>query len=158
MYLWNKVKWDYHRELFVQTKRTCKVRVNATEQFSLVGPRCMDGCGLIGQGRARSVFMTWDNTDTLQLTGFPYEPHLDEVGPPRQIRNKKKMTSLDPLKTVISIGNVDDTSLALPSVNQFRSGQQRVLEQVQTVRRTKSRQSSSRSGSTSLSPTSKSSL
>lgn len=67
------------------------------------------------------------------------------------------MTSLDPLKTVISIGNVDDTSLALPSVNQLRSGQQRVREQVQTVRRTRSRQSSTRSGSTSLSPTSKSS-
>ncbi|XP_074496694.1 plakophilin-1 isoform X3 [Sebastes fasciatus] len=66
-----------------------------------------------------------------------------------------KMTSLDPLKSAISIGNVDDTSLALPSVHQCRSGQQRVLEQVQTIRRTRSRQSSSRSGgSTSLSPTS----
>ncbi|XP_051269679.1 plakophilin-1 isoform X1 [Dicentrarchus labrax] len=63
------------------------------------------------------------------------------------------MTSLDPLKSVISIINVDDTSLALPSVNQYRSGQQRVLEQVQTIRRTKSRQSSSRSGSAST-PTS----
>lgn len=64
------------------------------------------------------------------------------------------MTSLDPLKSVISINNVDDTSLALPSVNKVRSGQQRVLEQVQSVRRTKSRQSTNRSGSTSLSPTS----
>ncbi|XP_042262177.1 plakophilin-1 [Thunnus maccoyii] len=64
------------------------------------------------------------------------------------------MTSLDPLKSAISIGNVDDTSLALPSVKQFRSGQQRVLEQVQSIKRTKSRQSSSKSGSTSLSPTS----
>ncbi|XP_067362123.1 plakophilin-1 isoform X2 [Channa argus] len=63
------------------------------------------------------------------------------------------MASLDPLKSVISIQNVDDTSLALPSLNQLRSGQQRVREQVQSVRRTKSRQSS-RSGSTSLSPTS----
>ncbi|XP_008278076.1 plakophilin-1 [Stegastes partitus] len=66
------------------------------------------------------------------------------------------MTSQDPLKSAISIGNVDDTSLALPSANQYRSGQQRVLEQVQTIKRTKSRlpSSSSRSGSTSLSPTS----
>uniref|UniRef100_A0AAQ5YRR7 Plakophilin 1b n=1 Tax=Amphiprion ocellaris TaxID=80972 RepID=A0AAQ5YRR7_AMPOC len=66
------------------------------------------------------------------------------------------MTSVDPLKSAISIGNVDDTSLALPSGNQYRTGQQRVLEQVQTIKRTKSRQpsSSSRSGSTSLSPTS----
>ncbi|XP_042350452.1 plakophilin-1 [Plectropomus leopardus] len=62
--------------------------------------------------------------------------------------------TLDPLKSVISIGNVDDTSLALPSGNQCRSAQQRVLEQVQILRRTKSRQSSSRSGSASLSPTS----
>ncbi|XP_053171541.1 plakophilin-1 [Scomber japonicus] len=63
--------------------------------------------------------------------------------------------TLDPLKSVISIGNVDDTSLALPSVTKFRSGQQRVLEQVQSIKRTKSRHSSSsRTGSTSLSPTS----
>ncbi|XP_076604484.1 plakophilin-1 isoform X3 [Chaetodon auriga] len=65
------------------------------------------------------------------------------------------MTSLEPLKSVMSVMSADDTSLALPSVNQFRSGQQRVLEQVQSVRRTKSRHSSSsRNGSASLSPTS----
>nr|XP_019952033.1 PREDICTED: plakophilin-1-like [Paralichthys olivaceus] len=64
------------------------------------------------------------------------------------------MASLDPLKSVISIGNVDDTSLAVPSVHQCSSGQQRVLEQVQTLRRTKSRQSSSSSRSGSFSPTS----
>ncbi|XP_062262774.1 plakophilin-1 [Platichthys flesus] len=66
------------------------------------------------------------------------------------------MTSLDPLKSVISIGNVDDTSLAVPSLHQCSSGNQRVLEQVQTIRRTKSRKSSSssRSGSSSFSPTS----
>ncbi|XP_028260809.1 plakophilin-1 isoform X2 [Parambassis ranga] len=62
--------------------------------------------------------------------------------------------SVDHLKSVTSIGNVDDTSLALPSISQGRSGQQRVLEQVQSIRRTKSRHASSRSGSTSLSPTS----
>uniref|UniRef100_A0A667WK38 Plakophilin 1b n=1 Tax=Myripristis murdjan TaxID=586833 RepID=A0A667WK38_9TELE len=64
------------------------------------------------------------------------------------------MTSLEPLRSIISMNNVDNTSLALPSVNQFRSGQQRVRDQVQTVRRIKSRHSS-RSGSASLSPTSK---
>ncbi|XP_029906487.1 plakophilin-1 [Myripristis murdjan] len=63
------------------------------------------------------------------------------------------MTSLEPLRSIISMNNVDNTSLALPSVNQFRSGQQRVRDQVQTVRRIKSRHSS-RSGSASLSPTS----
>ncbi|XP_075952897.1 plakophilin-1 isoform X1 [Anarhichas minor] len=65
--------------------------------------------------------------------------------------------SMDPMKSAISIGNVDDTSLALPSLHQCRSAQQRVIEQVQTIRRTRSRtssSSSSRSGSTSLSPTS----
>uniref|UniRef100_G3NN56 Plakophilin 1b n=1 Tax=Gasterosteus aculeatus aculeatus TaxID=481459 RepID=G3NN56_GASAC len=64
--------------------------------------------------------------------------------------------NLNPLKSALSIGNVDDTSLALPSGAPGRSGQQRVLEQVQTIRRTKSRMSSSssRSASTSLSPTS----
>ncbi|XP_040890076.1 plakophilin-1 [Toxotes jaculatrix] len=64
------------------------------------------------------------------------------------------MTTLDPLKSVISIENVDDTSLAVPSLNQYRSGQQRVLDQVQSMKRTKSRKSSSRNSSTSLSPTS----
>ncbi|KAM6946557.1 plakophilin-1 isoform 2-T2 [Lycodopsis pacificus] len=64
--------------------------------------------------------------------------------------------SMDPMKSAISIGNVDDTSLAMPSLHQCRSAQQRVIEQVQTIRRTRSRTSSSsnRSGSTSLSPTS----
>ncbi|KAK5933609.1 hypothetical protein CgunFtcFv8_014074 [Champsocephalus gunnari] len=64
------------------------------------------------------------------------------------------MATLDHLKSVISIGNVDHTSLALPSSNQCRSGQQRVREQVETLRRSKTRLSSSRSASTSLSPTS----
>ncbi|XP_030585725.1 plakophilin-1 [Archocentrus centrarchus] len=65
------------------------------------------------------------------------------------------MSKGNPLKSALSIGNVDDTALALPSVNQTRTAQQRVLEQVQSIKRTKSRisSSSSRSGST-LSPTS----
>lgn len=63
------------------------------------------------------------------------------------------MSSKDPLKSAISIGDVGDTSLALPSANQYRSGQQRVLDQVLRVRSTKSRKAGSRSGSTSLSPT-----
>uniref|UniRef100_A0A3Q3WVY6 Uncharacterized protein n=1 Tax=Mola mola TaxID=94237 RepID=A0A3Q3WVY6_MOLML len=58
------------------------------------------------------------------------------------------------LKSAISISGADDTSLALPSVNQYRSGEQRVLDQVQTIRRNKSRHYSTRSGSSSLSPTS----
>ncbi|KAM7423045.1 hypothetical protein PAMA_010871 [Pampus argenteus] len=62
------------------------------------------------------------------------------------------MTSMDPLKSVISIGDVDDTSLALPSLRQCRSGQQRVLEQVQSMKRTKSRYLSSKNGSSPTSP------
>ncbi|KAF7207678.1 plakophilin-1 [Nothobranchius furzeri] len=64
------------------------------------------------------------------------------------------MSGLDPLMMGISIGNKDNTSLALPSVNQHRTGQERVREQVQSVRRTKLRHPSTMSGSTSLSPTS----
>ncbi|XP_032405589.1 plakophilin-1-like [Xiphophorus hellerii] len=65
------------------------------------------------------------------------------------------MSSADPLKSAISIRSSDDTSLALPSANEYHSREQRVKAQVQSLRRTKSRHSSSgRSGSTSLSPTS----
>ncbi|XP_043976992.1 plakophilin-1 [Gambusia affinis] len=65
------------------------------------------------------------------------------------------MSSEDPLKSAISIRSSDDTSLALPSANEYHSREQRVKAQVQSIRRTKSRHSSSgRSGSTSLSPTS----
>ncbi|XP_029947902.1 plakophilin-1 [Salarias fasciatus] len=60
------------------------------------------------------------------------------------------MTNQHHMKSVISIGNVDDTSLALPSESRQRSGPQRVLDQVQSVRRTKSKSSTT----TSLSPTS----
>ncbi|XP_061544494.1 plakophilin-1 isoform X1 [Phycodurus eques] len=61
-----------------------------------------------------------------------------------------------PLKSALSVAAVDDTSLALPSSHQrHRSGEQRVLEQVQSLQRTRSRHSSSsRTGSTSLTPTS----
>ncbi|XP_035517096.1 plakophilin-1-like isoform X2 [Morone saxatilis] len=112
--------------------------------------------GRAGQGKVRFYYFIQTQTlrstptspaSTLRILSLPSAPPLG-----RRVK-KEKMTSLDPLKSVISIINVDDTSLALPSVNQYRSGQQRVLEQVQTIRRTKSRQSSSRSGSAST-PTS----
>ncbi|RVE73050.1 hypothetical protein OJAV_G00045470 [Oryzias javanicus] len=64
------------------------------------------------------------------------------------------MTTLDPLKSVMALGNVDDTSLAMPSRHKQLTGEQRVREQVQTIKRTKSRHFSSRSGSASMSPTS----
>ncbi|XP_077429267.1 plakophilin-1 [Vanacampus margaritifer] len=66
------------------------------------------------------------------------------------------MAGAQPLKSALSVPAADDTSLAMPSAHQqHRSGEQRVLEQVQSVQRTRSRHSSSgRTGSTSLSPTS----
>ncbi|KAA0712597.1 Plakophilin-1 [Triplophysa tibetana] len=48
----------------------------------------------------------------------------------------------EPLKSALSLGMVEDTSLALPSDHQMRSAQQRVLDQVGTIKRTKSRYSS----------------
>ncbi|KAM9813733.1 plakophilin-1-like [Neosynchiropus ocellatus] len=68
--------------------------------------------------------------------------------------NAENMSSQYPLKSALAIGNVDDTSLALPSANQHLSRERRVMEQVQTIKKTKARLNSSRSGSTSLSPTS----
>ncbi|XP_061741244.1 plakophilin-1 [Nerophis ophidion] len=66
---------------------------------------------------------------------------------------EQAMAALEPLKSALAIVTAEDTSLALPAhQNQYGAGQQRVLEQVQSVQRTRSRHSSSRSGSTSLSP------
>ncbi|XP_055069791.2 plakophilin-1 [Misgurnus anguillicaudatus] len=45
----------------------------------------------------------------------------------------------EPLKSALSLGDVEDTSLALPSDREMRSAQQRVLDQVHTVKRTKSK-------------------
>lgn len=107
-----------------------------------------------GQGKVHF----YDTTDSPRITGFQVESCLDATFSHADTFGVLfKMMSIDPLKSAISIMTVDDTSLALPSVNQYGSGQQRVLEQVQTIRRSKSRHSSNRSGSTSLSPTSKTS-
>ncbi|XDV35248.1 hypothetical protein PO909_005229 [Leuciscus waleckii] len=48
----------------------------------------------------------------------------------------------EPLKSALSIGDVEDTSLALPSDRELRSAQQRVLDQVHTIKRSKSKYSS----------------
>ncbi|XP_073708029.1 plakophilin-1-like [Garra rufa] len=48
----------------------------------------------------------------------------------------------EPLKSALSIGDVEDTSLALPSDRDLRSAEQRVLEQVHTIKRSKSKYSS----------------
>ncbi|XP_042348313.1 plakophilin-1 isoform X2 [Plectropomus leopardus] len=56
-----------------------------------------------------------------------------------------------PLRTAMTVGSVDDTSLAVPSDDNLRSGQQRVLTQVHTIKRCKSKQG--KSGQLSPSPT-----
>ncbi|XP_041860422.1 plakophilin-1 [Melanotaenia boesemani] len=58
----------------------------------------------------------------------------------------------EPLRSATAIGIAEDTSLALPSDHNLSSGQQRVLDQVHTIKRSKSRQS--RNGTLSPSPTS----
>ncbi|XP_017576684.1 plakophilin-1 isoform X1 [Pygocentrus nattereri] len=64
--------------------------------------------------------------------------------------------ALEPLRSALSLGEVGETSLALPSDRTVRSAQQRVLEQVSTMKRTKSKYSSSSSkgGTGTLSPSS----
>ncbi|KAK7155838.1 hypothetical protein R3I93_010490 [Phoxinus phoxinus] len=48
----------------------------------------------------------------------------------------------EPLKSALSLGVLEDTSLALPSDRELRSAQQRVLDQVHTIKRSKSKYSS----------------
>lgn len=62
----------------------------------------------------------------------------------------------EPLKSAITCPVVEDTSLALPSDKGLRSGQQRVLDQVHTIKRSKSKQG--KNGALSPSPTSTASL
>uniref|UniRef100_A0A1A8IVG1 Plakophilin 1a n=1 Tax=Nothobranchius kuhntae TaxID=321403 RepID=A0A1A8IVG1_NOTKU len=54
----------------------------------------------------------------------------------------------------IRVGNAEDTSLALPSDKSLSSGQQRVLTQVHSIKRSKSKQSSNGASPTSPNPTS----
>ncbi|XP_045913291.1 plakophilin-1 isoform X1 [Micropterus dolomieu] len=62
------------------------------------------------------------------------------------------MMAPEPLRSVLTIGSVEDTSLALPSDSKLRSGQQRVLDQVHTIKRSKSKPG--KNGTQSPSPTS----
>ncbi|KAF7652280.1 hypothetical protein LDENG_00098810 [Lucifuga dentata] len=50
------------------------------------------------------------------------------------------MMAPEPLRSATSVGNAEDTSLALPSDNKLRTGQQRVLDQVFSIKRSKSKQ------------------
>ncbi|XP_029975308.1 plakophilin-1 [Salarias fasciatus] len=57
----------------------------------------------------------------------------------------------EPLRSAMTAGCAEDTSLALPSDNKLRSGHQRVMDQVHTIKRSKSKQG--RNGPLSPSPT-----
>ncbi|KAF7711461.1 plakophilin-1 [Silurus meridionalis] len=61
----------------------------------------------------------------------------------------------DPLKSAMSFGEIGETSLALPSDGDSRSGQQRVMEQVSTMRKSRKKSNYNNRGSAgTLSPTS----
>ncbi|XP_030634065.1 plakophilin-1 [Chanos chanos] len=64
-----------------------------------------------------------------------------------------RMATLEPLRSAIAFGSAGETSLEVPSDRDFRSAKQRVLDQVHSIKRTKSKYSS-KSGSGTLSPTS----
>lgn len=49
------------------------------------------------------------------------------------------MMAPEPLRSATTIRVAEDTSLALPSDNKLRSGQQRVLDQVHSIKRSKSK-------------------
>ncbi|XP_058498432.1 plakophilin-1 isoform X1 [Solea solea] len=61
------------------------------------------------------------------------------------------MMAPEPLRSATTVGCVEDTSLALPSDDNLRSGQQRVLNQVLTIKRSKSKHG--KNGTQSPSPT-----
>ena len=61
------------------------------------------------------------------------------------------MMAPEPLRSAMITGNAEDTSLAVPSDDKLRSGKQRVLDQVHSIKRSKSKPG--RSGSLSPSPT-----
>ncbi|XP_070766836.1 plakophilin-1 [Enoplosus armatus] len=64
------------------------------------------------------------------------------------------MMAPEPLRSAMTVGAADDTSLALPSDKKPRSGPQRVLDQVHSIKRSKSKhgKNGSQSSPTSLSP------
>lgn len=52
---------------------------------------------------------------------------------------EREMMLAEPLRSAMTIGRVEDTSLALPSDARLHTGAHRVLDQVQTIKRSKSK-------------------
>ncbi|XP_074500352.1 plakophilin-1 [Sebastes fasciatus] len=63
------------------------------------------------------------------------------------------MMAPDPLRSAMTLRTAEDTSLAVPSDNKLHSGPQRVLDQVHTIKRSKSKPGKTNNGSSSPSPT-----
>uniref|UniRef100_A0A8C1T9X8 Plakophilin 1b n=1 Tax=Cyprinus carpio TaxID=7962 RepID=A0A8C1T9X8_CYPCA len=80
-------------------------------------------------------------SNTEQPDGADSWSFTNWTSPVSGVETKGKMMP-EPLKSALSIGGVEDTSLALPSDHELRSAQQRVLEQVHTIKRSKSKYSS----------------
>lgn len=80
-------------------------------------------------------------SNTEQPDGADRWSFTNWTSPVSGVETKAKMMP-EPLKSALSIGNVEDTSLALPSDRELRSAQQRVREQVHTIKRSKSKYSS----------------
>ncbi|XP_016130906.1 plakophilin-1-like [Sinocyclocheilus grahami] len=80
-------------------------------------------------------------SNTEQPDGADSWSFTNWTSPVSGVETKAKMMP-EPLKSALSIGDVEDTSLALPSDHELRSAQQRVLEQVHTIKRSKSKYSS----------------
>lgn len=66
---------------------------------------------------------------------------LNQPDKPRRRRAGAMMMAMEPLKSALIGNSGEDTSLALPSDNNLRSGPQRVKDQVHSIKRTKSKQS-----------------
>ncbi|XP_048054502.1 plakophilin-1 isoform X3 [Megalobrama amblycephala] len=92
-------------------------------------------------GPGESLCESSPESNTQQPDGADSWSFTNWTSPVSGGETKAKMMP-EPLKSALSLGDVEDTSLALPSDRELRSAQQRVLEQVHTIKRSKSKYSS----------------
>lgn len=97
--------------------------------------------GVDEAGPGGSLYESNPESNAEQPEGADSWSFTNWTSPVSGVETKGKMMP-EPLKSALSIGGVEDTSLALPSDHELRSAQQRVLEQVHTIKRSKSKYSS----------------
>lgn len=68
-----------------------------------------------------------------------WETRLSPSDASEWLKMMMMMMAPEPLRSAMTVGGTEDTSLALPSDNKLRTGQQRVLDQVHTIKRSRSR-------------------